>query len=194
MGYKLADGSDIFDYAVGETFKCKGFLNEIVYSGFGRGFSVDGPEAFMICQNSMRWLISSLTPTEETKRKVAERNQPKCKCGYVIPVMEISGGDLGSVENMLASVFNLGEKKPQDVPEIIPPLARIIDWRGGEPHKPTDIAVNDNGDTATMLSIHQSLGKLGWNTLIRINTAAIPKLRTMTKAEVEREFSVKVVG
>lgn len=85
------------------------------------------------------------------------------------------------------------------------PLARIIDWRGGEEVKSLDFVVsNEFGvdyravvlEVISPTQIRTCRGLIGAShgnlTIIRINTAAIPKQRTMTKAEVEREFGVKV--
>jgi hypothetical protein len=213
MGYRLADGSSIFDYLADDTFSCKGFLNDIVYRGAGSDFDISGSRPFMVCQHNMKWVLSSLYPTEETKRKVAERQNK-------LP-------DVSAVEKMLAAVFNLGDRnqsdsqvigiatgrtiefgEPCDAPKTVEtePLARIVDWRGGEEVKPLDFVVsNEFGvdyravvlEVISPTQIRTCRGLIGKShgnlAIIRINTAAIPKQRTMTRAEVEIEFGVKVV-
>ena len=86
------------------------------------------------------------------------------------------------------------------------PLARIVDWRGGEEVKPLDFVVSSEFgvdyravvlEVISPTQIRTCRGVIGRShgnmTIIRINTAAIPKQRTMTRAEVEEEFGIRVV-
>lgn len=138
--------------------------------------------------------------------------------------LEIPAGRMkypaNEVENMLAA-FNLGDKKPQDVPEVNfdmksrtineslsyadrminlfnlepEPLARIVDWRKNELVGRGDVAIQLDDEGVIVWAGPAGLieNMPEYMHVIRINTAAIPKQRTMTKAEVEREFGVKVV-
>ena len=221
MGFKLADGSDSDLYRVGDTFVATGDVISSLRGEVVSIFELSGGKFIsckLIAESGPRYspylfAWEDLSPTEETKRKVAERNQPKCKCGYVIPVMEIGPArsvDFGehweasadTLDSAHRYLFGIDCEKSIDNPE---PLARIIDWRGGEEVKPLDFVVsNEFGvdyravvlEVVSPTQIRTCRGLIGAShgnlTIIRINTAAIPKRRTMTKAEVEREFGIKI--
>lgn len=218
MGYKLNCGIELTECETGDSFIFDGYPHKLHYMGGRTHFEIGLKRQYMICQDGKEWDISKLTPTEETRRKVAGRNQPKFKFGYVIPVMEIGPArsvDFGepweaSADTLgipLRYLFGLDCEKPRDEPE---PLARIIDWRGGEEVKPLDfvmlssqyedyravvmevISPNEVRTCRGMVTLDRpTIGGSKFQ-IIRINTAAIPKQRTMTKAEVEREFGIKV--
>jgi len=88
---------------------------------------------------------------------------------------------------------------------IYEPLAQVVNWVGGERVEPLDfVAVKGRGTDyrAVILEVLSDneartcrgiIKKSQHNmAVIRINTSAIPKKRTMTKAEVEREFGIKI--
>lgn len=263
MGYKLADGSDNDLYRVGDTFEMVSTRHFKFDAGSIVALTEDDKSHCPYFNGEISITWNKLTPTKETRRKVAERYLPdiksdypdwllsavkdrvnkaatavfrkdpgrkdenrkmyrdfdeKCKqllserkCFseimrdlYKLADIEIDEEKLRKVQSQFDGYVSIiggrafKDKNTEPAKTVVnihvpEPLARIIDWRGGEPHNPTDIIVNDSGETSTLLRAVHLLGKSGWNTLIRINTAAIPKQRIMTVAEVEREFGVKVV-
>jgi hypothetical protein len=174
MGYKLADGSDSSDYVVGDEFEV--VLNEKTPSCFRHDMvkfiEDDGSDAPFF-NNATRgngavvceW--DEIKPTAETLRKVSERK-------------------------------NVTENTPEkpDKREQPTEFARIVDWRNEEVLGSDVVcfmSTSKNQSFDDLKSGGDSLVNAGNIQVIRINFDALPKQRTMTREEVEKEFGVRVV-
>lgn len=205
MGYKLADGSDSDLYRSGDTFHYiisvgQFVAGKTVLTAHDQTFIPDEGGKITLSLNGIDSYvgeISELIPTEETRRKLADRSRTladayrefDCQC-----------------KRTLSKIFTAKDFPGLPVDEA-EPLARIIDWLGGEKPQFGDLLVShDYGlinlitriDGETLWCANSGELKVGVKfdpkifSLIRINTAAIPKQRTMTKAEAEREFDIKI--
>lgn len=212
MGYKLADGSDSDLYEAGDAFIFDGLKCELIQlDGWIEPRLKFKDDRLPLSVNSIRW--DCVYPTEETKRKVAERrktpadayrefdNQCKRILSKIFTAKDFPGLPVTAPPSLIDSLIALSLSIVDDygaktiVQAAIDalsaePLARIIDWRGGEKVLNGDIVI-DCGQT----SVYRDIGMVSGAdaVVVRINTAAIPKQRTMTREEVEREFGVKVV-
>jgi len=77
------------------------------------------------------------------------------------------------------------------------PLARIVDWRGGESVEETDVVLHlsDEGNIIFITSgnfFELHLDANPESVVIRLNNDLIPKQRVMTKAEAELKFGVRI--
>lgn len=191
MGYKLNCGIELTECDPYDSFIYEGHPHKLLYLGGKTHFDIEGKRQYMICQDGKEWAISKLTPTEETKRKLAERQGKKEFPGLPVSPPPSLIESLRTLSDSIVA-DNFGAKSIiQDAINALTAkqLARIVDWRGGESILNGDIVVSYGA-----ISVYRGIGLVnGDSTVIRINTAAIPKQLTMTKAEVEREFGVKVV-
>ena len=199
--YKLADGSLSSDYAKGDTFRihaegckpdlvaCTGHDGEWCLTDTFYGFAV----------GSVKWCI--LTPTPETKRKMEERKHP---AEVLREFAECTAKSLGmEVDHELIDKA----KAFMDEEIEIQPLARIVDWCGLDDVKRGDVVITmhknyiasgNEGSVNHDADIHTTneVWVLRENIIavIRINTDALPKQRTLTRAEAEKEFGVRIAG
>lgn len=218
-GYKLADGSLSTGYAKGDSFTISAegcSPDRVTCAGHDGEWCVTNAFTWFGIR-SVKWDI--LTPTAETKSKVAERKRYAEEAADAMANQRghINREEANSIadavskarrEGSIITGFEYNEDdrtvkcttKPMDKAK---PLARIVDWRESERG---DIAVSkfEENETWVLNGDHDHEGALNtecgeWIAqedyhLIRINTDALPKQRTLTIAEAEREFGVKIIN
>lgn len=219
--YKLADGSLSTDYEVGDAFTisiegCE--PTKITCTGF----SGEWCQTTSLGDLDIKW--QSLTPTPETKRKVEERKRYAEEAADAIANQRghINREEANSIADAVSKARREGliitavecnkddgtvkcTTKPMDKAK---PLARIVDWRGGDEVKRGDIIVMTEGRFKVASSTPRIAPSQNavyttnevWAPddeilhVIRINTDALPKQRTLTRAEAEKEFGVRIAG